>query len=328
MSITARIGLQHPVVQAGMGGGIAGPELAGAVSGAGGLGTVGIMPPPAFARALEEAGDRAGTGRPVAANLLMPFTRRAHVEACVRAQVAVVVLHAGRDPRVVRALRDGGVEVLQTVGTAAQARQAIADGVTGLVAQGGDAGGHLVGVDDTPATLTAVLEVAGGLPVWAAGGVAEASDVRRLLAAGAEAVVAGTRFVMTEECAVHPGYKRALVDGSQTVDTLLFGFGWPMRHRVLVNAAVERWGQGPAAVRALNARTARLGGLLPLGLMARYPLLQRVGLPFFTAGPALAGMAERTVGVTPLYAGRSVERLRDVVPAADAVGALAASGRV
>ncbi|WP_354698785.1 hypothetical protein DSM112329_04482 [Paraconexibacter sp. AEG42_29] len=322
MGIVERIALEHPVVQAGMGGGIAGARLAGAVSAAGALGTVGIMEPRAFIAALAEAGERAGAGKPVAANLLVPFTKRSHVEACVGAGVAVVVLHAGRAPGAVRALRDAGIEVLQTVGTATEAQQAIADGVSGLVAQGGDAGGHLVGVADTDETLAAVLKVAGPVPVWAAGGVADAADVRRLLAAGAEAVVAGTRFVLTTECAAHPGYKRALVAGTDTVDTTLFGFGWPMRHRVLVNAATERWGEGPRAIGAVNRRTARLGGLLPLRLMALYPRLQHAAVPVFTAGPALEGMPDRTLGVAPLYAGRSVARLHDVVDAADAVASL------
>lgn len=322
MSLVARLRLSHPLVQAGMGGGIAGPELAGAVSAAGALGTVGIMAPGPFAIALREAQKRAD-GRPVAANLLLPFTRRAHVEACIQAGVPVVVLHAGRSPRVVRALRDAGTDVLQTVGTAAEARQALADGVSGLVAQGADAGGHLVGVRDTEATLAEVLEVAGPVPVWAAGGVADAADVRRLVGLGADAAIAGTRFVLTEECGVHPGYKHALVAGERTVDTRLFGFGWPMRHRVLVNAAVRRWGEGPAAIRAFNARSGRLGGRLPMGLMAVYPALQAVGVPVFTPGPALAGMPARTVDVTPLYAGESVARLHDILPAAEAVAALA-----
>jgi hypothetical protein len=51
-----RLGLEHPVVQAGMGGGVAGGELAGAVSAAGGLGTVGIMAPGAFWCTATEAG--------------------------------------------------------------------------------------------------------------------------------------------------------------------------------------------------------------------------------------------------------------------------------
>ncbi len=324
MSLAARLGLEHRIVQAGMGGGIAGAELAGAVSAAGALGTVGIMPPKPFAAALREAQALAGLGRPIAANLLLPFTKRAHVRACIEARVPVVVLHAGRAPQVIAELRAAGIDVLHTVGTVEEAREALSDGVSGLVVQGLEAGGHTVAAMGAHDALAAIRDVAEDRPVWAAGGVADAADVRALLDAGADAVVAGTRFVLTDECGVHPGYKAALIAGRETVETKLFGFGWPMRHRVLPNAAVERWGDGPTVVRALNERTARLGGLLPLGLMKVYPRGQAVRSPVFTAGPALAGMSDRTVGVTPLYAGAGVARMTDVRPAADVVAALAA----
>lgn len=322
MSIVARLALEQPVVQAGMGGGIAGAELAGAVSAAGALGTVGILPPQRFAAALEDARRRAG-GRPVAANLLLPFTRRAHVRACIDAHVPVVVLHAGRGAPVIDALRAAGIDVLHTVGTADEARRALADGASGLVVQGVEAGGHTVAAEATADALASVRRVAPGTPLWAAGGVADADDVRRLLAAGAEAVVAGTRFVLTTECGVHPAYKAALVAGRDTVETTLFGFGWPMRHRVLVNDAVRRWGDGPWPLRAVNAHSARVGGLLPLGLMAVVPRVQSVRLPLYSPGPALTGMPARTVDVTPLYAGQAVGRMLEVLPAAEVVAALA-----
>lgn len=325
MSILERLGIDVPVVQAGMGGNIAGAPLAGAVSAAGALGTVGMMGPKPFAAALKEAQALAGPGRPVAANLLLPFVRRDHVRACIEAGVPAVVLHAGRSPKVIAELRQAGIDVLHTVGTAVDARQALQDGVTGLVAQGSDAGGHIVGVKPLTQTLDEVLAVAGEAPVWAAGGVADAEDVRRYKDAGAEAVVAGTRFVLTHECAVHPGYKAALVNGSETVDTKLFGFGWPMRHRVLVNDAVRRWGDGPKVVGALNEATARLGGLLPLSWMGFYPYVHSRRVPVFTPGPSLEGMPARTVESTPLYAGAGVGRMTAVLTATDAVGVLTPS---
>lgn len=314
-----RIGLEHPVVQAGMGAGIAGPELAVAVSRAGGLGTVGIMGPRPFAAALREARAAVGADRPLGANLLVPFLRPAHARACVEAGVDVVTLHAGRAPQATAELRRAGIEVLQTVGTAVEARTAVADGSTALVVQGAEAGGHLVGVTGTERAL-AEVRAAVDVPLLAAGGVAERADVVRLLGAGAEAVVAGTCFVMTRECGVHPGYQQALAVGGETVETKLFAFGWPMRHRVLVTEVTRRHGEGPLA---MNRRTGRLGGVLPLGLMALYPRIQIPGVPLYTAAPAMAGMPERAVAVSPLYAGESVARIGDVRPAAEVVAALA-----
>jgi len=162
MDLLDRLGLETPVVQAGMGGGLAMAELAAAVSNAGGLGTVGILPDAgAFANDLRRARAMAA-GRPVAANLLLPFARRAHFDACIEAGVDAVVLFCGSAPHGVRRLRDAGILVLAQVGTVPQALHAIADGVDGLIAQGREAGGHLLGVEATTTFLGKALEVADG----------------------------------------------------------------------------------------------------------------------------------------------------------------------
>ncbi|EHN11626.1 2-nitropropane dioxygenase NPD [Patulibacter medicamentivorans] len=323
-----RIGLEHPVVQAGMGGGLSTAPLAAAVSAAGGLGTVGIMPPRAFSAELRAARALAA-GRPVAANLLLPFLRRAHVRACVESGVTVVVLHGGFAPRVVATLRAAGIVVLQQVGTATEARRALADGVDGLIVQGLEAGGHTYAALPLRAALRAVRdEVPDRTPVLAAGGIVDGADVARVLAEGADAAVVGTRFLATEESRAHPGYKRALIDGSRTVDTLLFGFGWPMRHRVLVNAATDRWcrrdPRGPRAVRLLSAASGPLGRVLPLTVMELAARVQHPTIPVLTPGPPVAGGGpDRILRATALYAGQGVGRIGDVRPAAEVVRALA-----
>jgi nitronate monooxygenase len=309
-----------------MGGGAAGDELAGAVSAAGGLGTVGMMAPDAFGRALRDAHRRA-PGRPVAANLLLPFVRRGHL-ACVEADATLVVLHGGISERVTRRLRRRGVRVFITVGTAREALGALAAGAEGLVVQGSEAGGHLLGVQPTVLALASVLEVAGETPVLAAGGVADAQDVRRLLDLGAVAVVAGTRFLLTEESGAHAEYKRRVLGARRTLTTLLFGLGWPLRHRVIPNAATERWRRSnqldASWARVIGQLSAPLGRIMPLGALGTVAMRQRAGLPFFTPALPLAGMPESAVDSTALYAGESASRLHEVVPAAQAVALLAA----
>lgn len=66
-------------------------------------------------------------------------------------------------------------------------------------------------------------------------------EARAAHAAGADAAVCGTRFVMSEESGAAPGHKRRLVGGSATVLTELFGVGWAGAHRVLPNGATRRW---------------------------------------------------------------------------------------
>jgi NAD(P)H-dependent flavin oxidoreductase YrpB (nitropropane dioxygenase family) len=325
MDLLDRIGLERPVVQAGMGGGVTGPELAGAVSAAGGLGTVGIMAPPAFAATLRKARDRA-PGRPVAANLLVPFVRRAHVAACVDAGAALVVFHGGLGARWFDALRAARIPILCTVGTVAQARAALAAGADGLVVQGVEAGGHLAGDQPLATLLAQVRESAGERPLLAAGGVAESADVRRLLDAGASAAVAGTRFLLTQESRAHPAYQQRVLHADRTLRTLLFGFGWPLAHRVVPNAATRRWCArselAPGWVRGLGRASAPLGRVLPLSSQGALIRLQRPGLPLFSPGLPLRGMPEASVDRCALYAGETIHRIDEVVPAAEAVALL------
>src|SRR3954468_22846944 len=87
MPLLELLGVEHPVVQAGMGGGIAGHELAAAVSEAGGLGTIGLLPPPQLRHELDRA--RALTSRPVAVNVIQALSRPAHWEVARDADLVV-----------------------------------------------------------------------------------------------------------------------------------------------------------------------------------------------------------------------------------------------
>nr|WP_280362403.1 nitronate monooxygenase [Nocardia wallacei] len=102
--------------------------------------------------------------------------------------------------------------------------------------------------------------------------VATAADTRTALAAGAAGVVAGTRFLLTEESGAHREYQRRVLAARETVETTLFGLGWPARHRVVPNAATRRWcgsdGTARHWVRALNTGSGVFGRLAPEGTEA------------------------------------------------------------
>lgn len=320
-----RLGLEHPVVQAGMGGGVARADLAGAVSAAGALGTVGILPPPLFHAELRAARERA-PGQPVAANLLAPFTRAAHVRACVDAGAALVVFHGGTGRRWFGALHEARIPVFCTVGSAAQARTALAAGADGLIAQGIEAGGHLMGSEALATLLPQVCALASGAPVLAAGGVATHADVVRVLEAGASAAVAGTRFLLTEESRAHPEYKRRVATATRTLRTVLFGLGWPLAHRVVPNTATDRWcgpaGELPVWLRVAERVSAPIGRVVPLSANATLAARQRPGVPLFGPALPLAGMPDDAVERTALYAGETVRAIDDVIPARAAVDRL------
>jgi nitronate monooxygenase len=305
-ALLERLGVELPVVQAGMGGGLAGHDLAAAVSEAGGLGTIGTLPPRALARELAAA--RARTGRPLAVNLIQPLVGRRHWQ--VAAAADVIVTHWGR-PR-----RRAEAAWIHQCGSVAEARAAHAAGADAIIAQGVEAGGHTRAGRAARELFERVrAELPAAFPVLIAGGLADTADVRSALDAGAAAAVLGTRFLMTEESRAHAGYKSKLVEGRDTLLTDLFGFGWPAPHRVLPNAATRRWLRGdqrcPLAIRGLNRISAPLGRLPLPGS----PPAQRVGLPLLTPYSVTDGRPASQVEAGALYAGVTVARIGDIRPA-------------
>jgi nitronate monooxygenase len=163
--------------------------------------------------------------------------------------------------------------------------------------------------------------------VLSAGGVAGPAEVRDRLEAGAEGVVAGTRFLMSEESGAHPEYKERLLGARETVLTELFGLGWPAPHRVVPNPATDRWlrgdRRGPAWVRAIHRMSAFGASRVPSGLQLRLAASQRPSRPLFGPAAATADGPRNLVDAGPLYAGKSIERIADIRPAAVLVRELA-----
>jgi len=300
-----------------MGGGISRHELAAAVSDAGGLGTIAVNGVAAIRRELASA--RALTAAPLAVNLLLPFARRDWFEAAAGADV--VVTFWGRPRR-----RTGGTWLHQC-GSVDEARAAHAAGADAVIVQGVEAGGHVRGTLPALDLLErAKRELPNDYPVLVAGGIAEREDVARALVAGADAALAGTRFLLSEESRAHPEYRRRLLNADETVLTELFGAGWPAPHRVVPNAATERWlkddPRGPRANRALNRLLAPAARYTPEALLWRMAHAQRPGGRLFTpTGPTDDG-PENLLDAGPLYAGETVARIGDVMPAAELVRAL------
>jgi nitronate monooxygenase len=308
-------GIDAPVVQAGMGGGLVRHELAAAVSEAGGLGTLGILDADTLRRELAAA--RRLTDRPVAINLLLPFATPAQFE--VAAEADALVTFWGRPKR-----RTGKLWIHQC-GSVEEAVAAKAAGADAVIAQGVEAGGHVRGTVPALELLERVRRAVGPTyPVLLAGGIAERDDVRRALEAGAAAAVLGTRFLMTDESRAHPAYKERLMEARETVLTELFGAGWPnATHRVIWNEAAERWltgdHRGPTVVRLLNRATAPLLARLPYKTQDRISRLQRPSLPLLGPVAPTDDGPKNLLDAGPLYAGETVARIYDVRPAAEVV---------
>lgn len=320
-----RLGLEHPVVQAGMGGGLATAELAAAVSLAGGLGTIGLLPAQALAQEIAKARALCGV-RPFAVNLLMPFVRTSHIKVCLREKPAAVSLFFGYNAKMVAALKRQGIMVFHQVGNAAQAHRALSDGADALIVQGLEAGGHIMGEQTLAQGLRDMAWAVERCPVIAAGGIHDATTAGAAARLGAHGVAAGTRFLLTPESHAHPAYKDRLLAANATLVTRLFGLGWPAPHRVVANAATQRWsdadGAPPAWVSWVH-RVAVTGSRWQPSWMEGVLLRrQRLSSAIFSPFSHLQGMPDAWADLTPLYAGDCVTTIHSLQPAAAVVQAL------
>jgi len=232
--LTRRFGVDHPIVQAGMGSG-AGWQLAAAVSNAGALGTVGTVTRTPNQAVSEIEATRAATACPFAVNVVTfdwaPIAG-AVIDAVIDAAPPVVTLSFGDPMPHLRRCRDAGILTLVQVQDIAGLRAAIAGGADAVIVQGTEAGGH-TGRRGTLSFVAQALDEAGDVPVVAAGGIASGRGVAAVLAMGAAGCVMGTRFKATVEFVGVATDKDAIVgsDGQDTVfdpiNDIAFGLNWP-----------------------------------------------------------------------------------------------------
>jgi len=324
--LTRRLGLATPIVQGPMGE-LDLPELSAAVSNAGGLGILGLSwtPPDEVGPRIEAT--RSLTRRPFAINLILEWDQRERLARALEAGVRIVSLSWGDPGRYLPMIREAGARTILTVGSAQEAAAAVEAGIDVILAQGVEAGGHVMGQVGTmalvPAVVDAVVDAAGATPVIAAGGIADARGLAAALTLGAAGVCCGTRFLASEEAYAHPDYKRRILEARET-DTcygLLFDGGWPNApHRTLINRVVAEWmaaGRPASGARPDEGR--------PVGTLADG---STIGLYDDAAvSPGVAG----DLDMLPLFAGQSAGLISTLKPAGEIVaemtaGAIAALG--
>jgi NAD(P)H-dependent flavin oxidoreductase YrpB (nitropropane dioxygenase family) len=236
--------IEIPIIQAPMGG-AGGPRLAAAVINAGGLGTLALWGADIETLRKQARETRSLTSKPFAVNLNLEFPQEERLAACLQEGVPVISFF-WRDPSaMVARAKAGGAKVMHTVGTAKDAHAAVQCGVDVIVAQGWEAGGHVRGTVATMPLLPAVVDAVAPVPVIAAGGIADGRGLAAAPALGASGAWIGTRFLASNEVAIHPHYRERLLKATEE-DTVyledLFDVGWPKApHRVLRNATVAAW---------------------------------------------------------------------------------------
>ena len=306
---TKLVGCSVPIQQAGMGA-AAPPELACAVSEAGGLGMIGTarpgMNPDTFAGLLTRTRDL--TNRAFGVNFIPRHypreTVRAFVEQAAKVARVVECFYTEPDAELVRVIHDQGALASWQVGSREEALKAADVGCDIIVAQGVEAGGHVRGTLGLLGLLCDVLDAVPEIPVLAAGGIGTGRAMAAVLAAGADGVRIGTRFLASEEAGIHPVYTDALIAAraEDSVYSSTFHVGWPEAPHGALRSAIE-------AVQAFDgefvAKVVSLDG-------TERPV------PRFSTNVADRG-ATGYIQAMALYAGQSVGAVRRVAPAREII---------
>jgi nitronate monooxygenase len=234
------LGIEQPIILAPM---FDIPGLAAAVSNAGALGMVTLTWSADTGAVVRDTAEL--TARPFGGNLVLTSDRHRRLDQALEAGLRIVSFFLGDPGGYVAAVHDAGGIVMHTVGSAEEARRAVASGVDVIVAQGWEAGGHVGSTVATLPLVPAVVDAVAPVPVIAAGGIGDARGVAAVLALGAQAAWVGTRFLLAEETPIHEYYRRRLIAAAETEPQWypnLYDVGWPdSPHRALRNSTASAW---------------------------------------------------------------------------------------
>lgn len=305
-SFTRLVGVSAPIQLAAMPG-ITTPDLVAAVADAGGLGMIGaaLLSAPALEASIGELSAR--TKGVFGVNFLVPFLDPACLSVAARRARVVEFFWGAPDAELIERARAFGALVSWQVGSLAEAAAAERAGCDFIVVQGNEAGGHVRGEASLYALLSKVRDRI-AVPVVAAGGIATARSLARVLACGGAAARMGTRFVAASESGAHPAYVKKLLDSSaaDTCLTQAFSVMWPNApHRVL-----------RSAIEAAEALTENVIGEMKLGEQA-------IPVQRFSALAPTIGTTGH-IDAMALYAGESVSDVNSVQPAAAIIAELVA----
>ncbi len=216
--VTELFGVEHPIVQTGMGW-VSDARLTAATSAAGGLGilSAALLSYDDLAAAI--AAIKSATDRPFGVNIRADQADAVErIDLMVREGVRVASFALAPKADLIARCKDGGMVVVPSIGAARHAEKVAGWGADAVIVQGGEGGGH-TGPVPTTLLLPSVVDAV-DIPVIAAGGFFDGRGLVAALAYGAEGIAMGTRFLLTAESPVAESVKRVYLESSLT-DTVV-----------------------------------------------------------------------------------------------------------
>lgn len=244
--ITELLGISHPILCGGMGPGVSDADYVAAVVNAGGMGFIvaaGFPDPDEFRAQLRRCRELT-SGKGFGVNLYISRqtkgAERLQQQLEIIAEEGVLCVEtAGASPKsILPILRDAGIKVLHKVPAVRYARTAARLGVDAVIVVGNDCGGHpgVYGISSMVQAAQAPTEIS--VPVVIGGGIGTGRQLAATLMMGADAVLMGSRMLVSEELWIHQNYKELLVQSDGT-ESLIVKTALREHHRVLNNESAK-----------------------------------------------------------------------------------------
>lgn len=228
--ITELLEIEYPIICGGMLH-LCKPELAAAISNAGGLGNITACNYDSgeeLREAIHEC--RKLTNKPFNVNITLLPSLRVPAERfdeyfTVCAEERVPAIEVGGKPatQYLPMLHAAGVKVFHKVGSVRHALNIERLGYDGIFAAGFEEGGHPLNDDVTTMVLTPRIVESVNIPVVTTGGIADGRGLAAALALGAEGVMMATRFIATTEAQplVHENFIKEIVSHQECDTTII-----------------------------------------------------------------------------------------------------------
>ncbi|MGF7122283.1 NAD(P)H-dependent flavin oxidoreductase [Rhodococcus sp. AG1013] len=327
--ITELVGVEHPVVQTGMGW-VSGSRLVTATARAGGLGILAsaTMTYDELATAIRDV--KARTDAPFGVNLRADAEdAQKRVDLIIREGVRVASFALAPREEMIARFKEAGVVVIPSVGAARHAEKVARWGADAVIVQGGEGGGHTGGVA-TSLLLPSVLDAV-DIPVIASGGFFDGRGLASALACGASGIAMGTRFLLTKESTVPESVKREYLArglNDTVVTTKVDGIPHRVLRTELVDALERTRGVRTLAHAAVNTvRFRKLTGISWRSMIAEGLTMVRSGdrtlsqLMMSANSPMLlrAGLVEGNARAGVLASGQVVGMIDDLPSVAELI---------
>lgn len=237
MLIHELLGIKYPIFQGGMTG-VSDGKFAATVSSAGALGIIGAGEWDKERVRKEIQIAKSLTNKPFGVNIMMMSPHVLDiVDLVIEEKIPVVTTGAQSPERYIKRLKEAGIMVFPVVSSVVIAKRMERYGVTGIIAEGGESGGH-VGEATTMSLLPQMVEAV-SIPIIAAGGIASGKQLDACLMMGASGIQIGTILLASLECPIHENFKAAILKARDN-DTLVVGRGSGAPVRVLKGPLAKR----------------------------------------------------------------------------------------